>query len=54
MAYQDLNGLSGILNNKIDAPGYIKARMNNDMYVVEAYRNARFIGMPVPHIDHKQ
>ncbi len=40
-----------ILNNRISAPGYLLARLIGDMYILEAYRNARFIGMPVPHID---
>jgi capsid protein len=40
-----------ILKNKIQAPGYIKARMEKNYMVVEAYRNARFVGAPVPHID---
>jgi capsid protein len=40
-----------ILNNKIQAPGYIEARLNNNQTVLEAYRNARFIGATVPHID---
>ena len=32
-------------------PGYIRARFENDRPVLEAYRNARFVGPNVPHID---
>jgi capsid protein len=31
--------------------GYIRARMSGDRVLLEAYRNARFVGPPVPHID---
>lgn len=40
-----------ILENKIQAPGYIQARLDNNIYVVEAYRKCRFTGSHVPHID---
>ncbi len=40
-----------ILQNKIDAPGYLKAVQENDVMVLDAYRNARFVGASVPHID---
>jgi capsid protein len=40
-----------ILKNKIQAPGYIKAKMEGNYMVLEAYRSARFVGAPVPHID---
>lgn len=40
-----------ILQNKIDAPGYIMAFIREDWMVLEAYRKARFVGAPVPHID---
>jgi len=40
-----------ILKNKIQAPGYLKAAQENDIMVLDAYRNARFVGPPVPHID---
>lgn len=40
-----------IYKNKINAPGYIKARADKNNFVIEAYRKARFIGAPVPHID---
>ncbi len=40
-----------ILNNKIDAPGYLLAKFSNNNMVLDAYRTARFIGAPVPHID---
>lgn len=40
-----------ILQGKISAPGYLKAVMNNDQMVIEAYRKSRFTGASVPHID---
>jgi capsid protein len=40
-----------VLENKIQAPGYLKAINDNDEILVEAYLNARFTGAPVPHID---
>lgn len=40
-----------VINNKVQAPGYLKAIMQKDAYVVEAYQNARYVGAPVPHID---
>jgi capsid protein len=40
-----------ILKNKIQARGYLKARAEQNMMVLEAYRNCRFIGSSVPHID---
>ena len=40
-----------ILENKINAPGYLKARMEENDMVISAYQNARFIGAQVPHID---
>jgi lambda family phage portal protein len=40
-----------ILQNKISAPGYLKARLDNNLSVIEAYRKCRFIGAGVPHID---
>lgn len=40
-----------ILQKKLRAPGYLMARVKNDRMVLEAYRNARFVGAPVPHID---
>lgn len=39
-----------ILKNKIQAPGYLIARKANPM-LITAYRNARFVGANVPHID---
>jgi capsid protein len=41
----------GILTNKIPAPGYLMAKLKGNNYIVEAYRNARFVGASVPHID---
>jgi capsid protein len=40
-----------ILRNKVQAPGYIKARMQNNDNVIEAYRCCRWVGPAVPHID---
>lgn len=40
-----------ILENKIQAPGYIIAWQKKNMMAVEAYRFARFTGANVPHID---
>jgi capsid protein len=40
-----------ILKNKVQAPGYIQARINANKEVLGAYRYARFVGASVPHID---
>lgn len=40
-----------ILSNKIQAPGYINARLTRNLSVLYAYRKARFVGAAVPHID---
>lgn len=40
-----------ILKNKVQAPGYLRAREEGNLMVVSAYRQARFIGDNVPHID---
>jgi capsid protein len=40
-----------ILENKIVAPGYIKAKLTGNTEVLQAYRTARFVGANVPHID---
>ena len=40
-----------ILDNLVQAPGYLKALQTNNFMVIEAYRNCRFIGATVPHID---
>ena len=40
-----------ILENKINAPGYLTARLKNDDMVIESFRKCRFVGAPVPHID---
>lgn len=39
------------LKNKINAPGYVKAFLQQNWFVIEAYLKARWIGDPVPHID---
>lgn len=43
-----------ILQNKIQAPGYLLARNQDNTVVIEAYRNVRFVGANVPHIDPKK
>jgi capsid protein len=40
-----------VLQNKIIAPGYLLAKMQKNDWVIEAYRKARWVGTPVPHID---
>lgn len=40
-----------ILKGKIAAPGYLMARNEKDIELLEAYRTCRFIGPSVPHID---
>jgi capsid protein len=40
-----------ILENRIDAQGYLTALIKDDYMVLESYRNCRFIGVSVPHID---
>lgn len=40
-----------VLNFTITAPGYLEALQNKDSMFLAAYRNARFIGATVPHID---
>src|SRR6185437_3974864 len=40
-----------VLTNKVEAPGYLTALSTKNYMVVDAYRNARFVGAPVPHID---
>jgi len=40
-----------ILNNKINAPGFINALNTNDFMVIESYASCRFIGKKMPHID---
>lgn len=40
-----------ILMNKIKADGYLEARIKNNETMLAAFRNARYVGSPVPHID---
>jgi capsid protein len=40
-----------IQKNKTQAPGYLTALVRDDETVLAAYRNARFTGANVPHID---
>jgi len=40
-----------VLQNNIQAPGYIEAMATRNNEVIDSYRNARFVGANVPHID---
>jgi len=40
-----------ILKNKVQAPGYLMAFMEDNNIILDSYRNSRFIGASVPHID---
>jgi len=40
-----------ILNLTIQAPGYLQAIQEKNHMILESYRNCRFIGSTVPHID---
>jgi capsid protein len=40
-----------ILEMKVEAPGYFKAKLENNLMVLEAYKTSRWIGANVPHID---
>jgi capsid protein len=40
-----------ILTNKVNAPGYINAFQENNHMVLDSYRNSRWVGANVPHID---
>ncbi len=40
-----------IMNGRISAPGFIKAWLSEDHYVLSAYYNCGFVGSSVPHID---
>jgi capsid protein len=40
-----------ILRNKVQAPGYLAAFVDKNKMVLNAYRNARWVGASVPHID---
>lgn len=40
-----------VLKNMIEAPGYIKALNESNIFVIEAYSKARFVGKRMPHID---
>lgn len=40
-----------ILEGKIQATGYLEAMMNRNYMALEAYRNCRFIGAAIPHVD---
>jgi len=40
-----------VLKGNIDAPGYLKAKDENNFMVLEAYTEASFLGVNLPHID---
>lgn len=40
-----------IMAMRIDAPGYLDAKMKKNVVALAAFRKARFVGRPVPHID---
>lgn len=40
-----------VLNNLINAPGYLEALINKNTMILTAYKGCRFIGPNVPHID---
>ena len=40
-----------VLQNKVQAPGYLTALAERDEMTLLAFRNARFVGANVPHID---
>lgn len=40
-----------VINNKIDAPGYLNAFATDNYMILGAYLNARFTGSKFPHID---
>jgi lambda family phage portal protein len=40
-----------VLTNKIDAPGLVKAIIDDNIMVIEAYTACRFTGKNMPHID---
>lgn len=40
-----------VMTSKVKAPGYLRARLKNDRMLMEAFRNARFVGPAVPHVD---
>lgn len=43
--------LNEILQNKIEAPGYVKGLLKDDFMVTDSYSQCRFIGKNMPHID---
>lgn len=43
--------LMNILTNKINAPGYLNARINKNYDITDNYHNVWFAGPNVPHID---
>lgn len=47
----DLFFTQKVIQNKVRAPGYLEAFMDNDEEILEAYRATRWVGKNVPHID---
>lgn len=43
--------LNEILQNKIEAPGYVIGLLKDDFMVTDSYSQCRFIGKNMPHID---
>ncbi len=39
------------LQNKVQAPGYLIAKLNENTMVLDAYKKTRWVGSQVPHID---
>ncbi|MBX2906167.1 MAG: phage portal protein [Taibaiella sp.] len=46
--------LCGVLMNRVQAPGFLEAFRRNDVWVLAAYTNAKWIGDRVPNIDEKK
>jgi capsid protein len=43
-----------VLQNKVEAPGYLKAKAESNWMVIESYCKARFTGVNMPSIDPKK
>lgn len=43
-----------VFKSKINAPGYLKALQQKNLFALEAYSNSRFTGSNMPHIDPKK
>lgn len=40
-----------VIQERVEAPGYVEALMEDNKEVLESYRGARWVGKNVPHID---